>query len=56
MLQRGLLDLPIPCHDKDFPIIQYADDTLLILPAVDTQFLALKNMLATFVESTRLMV
>ena len=33
MLQQGLLNLPIPSNDPDFPIVQYADDTLLIIQA-----------------------
>ena len=36
MFHKGLLELPIPCHDKDYPIIQYADDTLIILPAEES--------------------
>ena len=31
MFHKGLLELPISCHDRDYPIIQYADDTLIIL-------------------------
>jgi hypothetical protein len=30
---QGLLRAPIPHDDHEFPIIQYADDTLLILQA-----------------------
>lgn len=56
MLRRGELSLPIPSHDEDFPIIQYDDDTLLIVPAMDSQLLALKNMLTVFSESTGLKV
>lgn len=56
MLARGELSLPISTNDPDFPIVQYADDTLLILPAVDSQLLALKDMLIDFQASTRLKV
>ena len=45
MLHDGLLALPIPSNDPDFPIVQYADDTLLIVQADETQLLALKEML-----------
>ena len=36
MLRNGDIYLPIETHDKDFPIVQYADDILLIVPAVDS--------------------
>jgi hypothetical protein len=56
MLARGVLTLPIPSHNPDFPIIQYADDTIVILPAIEEQLVAMKNMLMTFQESTGLKV
>ena len=56
MLRSGVLSLPIESHDPDFPIVQYADDTLLIVPAVDSQLLALKEMLQDFHASTGLQV
>jgi hypothetical protein len=43
VLQQGALSLPIVTGDPDFPIIQYADDTLLILPTELDQVLALKK-------------
>ena len=51
MLARGVLTLPIPSHDTDFPIIQYVDDTIIILSAVEDQLVALKNMLHIFHQS-----
>jgi hypothetical protein len=33
LLAQGGISLPIPTGDRDFPIVQYADDTLLIMPA-----------------------
>ena len=54
MFSKGILKLPIPCHDQDYPIIQYADDTLIILPADRQQLLALKDMLLVFSQSTGL--
>ena len=48
LLVEGLIQLPIPCHDKDFPIVQYADDTLIILPADKPQLLQFKKMLLLF--------
>ena len=56
MFRRGILKLPIPCHDQDYPIVQYADDTLIILPADKAQLLALKNMLQVFSTSIGLVV
>lgn len=50
MLARGVLTPPIPSHNPDFPIIQYADDTIVILPAIEEQRVAMKNMLMTFQE------
>ncbi|XP_073355123.1 uncharacterized protein [Aegilops tauschii subsp. strangulata] len=54
MFRRGLLQLPIPCHDQDYPVVQYADDTLIILPVDKDQLLALKDMLRIFSKSTGL--
>ena len=56
MLHDGQLTLPIECHDPDFPIIQYADDTILILPAVEDQLVVLRDMLHVFAASTGLRV
>ena len=33
LLQQGLISRPLPTHDPDFPVVQYADDTLLFLNA-----------------------
>ena len=56
MLEHGTLSLPIQTHDREFPIIQYADDTILFLAAKDEELVALKNMLLTFQQSTGLKV
>ena len=54
---QNLLQLPIPLqHSQDFPILQYADDTLVIMEACFSQILALKNLLQEFSNSTGLMV
>jgi hypothetical protein len=55
-LRQGLLSLPIDVGDPDFPVVQYADDTLLILPADIDQVLALKEILHKFSVSTGLKV
>jgi hypothetical protein len=55
--QHGLLTLPLPERcGTDFPIVQYADDTLLFLEACPRQLMALKSLLNTFAESTGLRV
>jgi hypothetical protein len=52
-MQNGVLSLPLPERcGTDFPIIQYADDTLLIIEDDPRQLLALKALLNTFVELT----
>lgn len=40
----------------DYPIVQYADDTLLIMPADATQLFSLKALLNSFAASTALKV
>jgi hypothetical protein len=52
-----ILKLPIPLScGSDFPIIQYADDTILILEACPRQLFFLKAMLNSFADSTGLHV
>jgi hypothetical protein len=53
----GLLKLPIPLqYSNDFPILQYADDTLIVLEGRGRQLFALKALLNSFALSTRLKV
>jgi len=53
----GLINLPIPLQtEKGFPIIQYADDTLIIMEGDPRQLFFLKTILQNFCESTRLKV
>jgi hypothetical protein len=56
LLHQGVISLPITTGDPDFLIIQYADDTLLVLPAELDQVIALKNVLNDFALSTSLNV
>jgi hypothetical protein len=56
LLASGQIQLPIPTNDSDFPIIQYADDTLLILPADLDQVMALKDLLEVYSQSTGLCI
>ena len=53
---RNILTMPIPTSSNDYPIVQYTNDTLIVLPAVDDQILAFKEMLDKFALSTGLKV
>lgn len=54
---RGIIRLPIQFnHTSDFPIVQFADDTLIIMQASALQLLALKGILQAFGASTGLKV
>ena len=53
---NGSLSIPAPQFATNFPVIQYADDTLLIMKADATELLHLKNLLGKFVTSTGLQV
>ena len=52
----GLLKSPLPIPDMDFTIVQYADDTLLLVHADAMQLVCLKSLLNTFADSTGLHV
>jgi retron-type reverse transcriptase len=52
---NGLLSLPIPVG-SDFPIIQYADDTIIVLPADPVQLQVFKGILEQYAAFTRLKV
>jgi hypothetical protein len=55
--EMGLLILPIDVgYSLDFPIIQYVDDTLLIMEACPQQLFVLKAILNTFADSIGLKV
>ena len=56
LFQEGVLQSPLPIPGNDFPIVQYADDTLLIMEACPIQLLALKNRLQSFASATGLKV
>jgi hypothetical protein len=53
----GLLNLPIPLqYTNDFPILQYANDTLIIMEGCRRQLFLLKALLNSFATSTGLKV
>ena len=55
-MEIGLLRLPIPQSMSEFPIVQYADDTLMLLQADARQLFFLKSLLHSFSISTGLQV
>jgi hypothetical protein len=56
-LQQGIIQCLVPVnYTDDFPIIQYAHDTLIILPAEIDQLTHLKFILDEFAISTGLKV
>jgi hypothetical protein len=53
----GVLKAPFsPDYGMDFPVIQYADDTLVIMPADQEQVLVMKNILENYAKSTGLKI
>jgi hypothetical protein len=56
LFQQGIFQAPLPIPDTDFPIIQYADDTLVIMQACPAQLEALKDLLESFALATGLRV
>jgi hypothetical protein len=56
LMLEGIFTPPLPLPETDFPIVQYADDTLLIMQASPSELLALKNILIQFAAATGLTV
>jgi hypothetical protein len=56
VLQLGNLTMLIPHGSGNFPVVQYADDIILLLLADRHQILFLKNLLEQFATSTGLKV
>jgi hypothetical protein len=53
----GILQVPILAKDQaGFPVIQYADDTIILMKADQSQLLCLKATLETFAQSTGIRV
>jgi len=53
----GILNLPIPLsYTNDFPVLQYADDTLIVMEGCAKQLFALKAILNSFASSIGLKV
>ena len=57
IFRQGVLHAPLPIIASEFPIVQYADDTILIMQACHDQLLALaENLLEEFASATGLKV
>jgi hypothetical protein len=55
--QQGLFQMPIPSRDEaGFLIIQHADNTIMIMKALQRELLCLKGLLETFGQSTGLRI
>ena len=54
---QGLLELPIPRENAgDFPVVQYADDTILVMQACPTQAARMKLILEDYAASVGLKI
>ena len=54
---RRLIELPIPCNrDGDYPVVQYADDTILVMPACPDQAAHMKTILEDYAASVGLKI
>jgi hypothetical protein len=56
-VEEGILRLPIPQPaSEDFPIIQYADDTIVVLPADIEQLRTMQSIIQAYAQSTGLKI
>lgn len=55
--REGHLHAPFSQNfDMDFPIVRYADDTLIIMPPCPQQILSMKGILEKYAHTTRLKI
>jgi hypothetical protein len=55
--KRNLISLPLSTsYGQDYPIVQYTDDTLIIMPTIAKELFFFKCLLQSFIVSTRLKV
>ena len=55
--RENFLSAPIPQNfGMDYPVIQYADDTILVMPACPQQLTIMKDILNTYAASTGLQI
>lgn len=56
-LQSNLIQTPSTRGStQDFPVIQYVDDIILVMPAIESQLLQVNNLLAHYVDQTCLKI
>jgi hypothetical protein len=57
VMNQGIIERPIPSSAcPNFPVVQYADDTLIIMKENANNLICLKALLQTFADSTGLKV
>lgn len=55
--RQGKINLPFPRQNQnDYPVVQYADDTILIMPACPAQALLIKDILTDYASSIGLKI
>ncbi|XP_073358285.1 uncharacterized protein [Aegilops tauschii subsp. strangulata] len=54
--RAGDLQLPMPAREGDYPVIQCADDTILVMPAEETQAKTIKSILQDYASSVGLRI
>ena len=55
--RQGKIQLPFPCAGQmDYPVIQYADDTILAMPACPQQAAVIKGILVDYASSISLRI
>ena len=52
--RQGNLLAPIPAEGQDYPVVQYANDTIAVLPADLAQIVKMKSILREYAESVGL--
>ena len=56
-LANNLLQHPIPpTSDENYPVIQYADDTIIVMPACQEQGIRMKQILTDYAASIGLKI
>ena len=54
---QGIIQRPLSCTtQKDYPVIQYAEDIIIVLPACETQATTIKQILSDYATSIGLKI
>ena len=55
--REGIIQLPFPATGQmDYPIVQYADDTILLMPACPQQAMIIEDILTKYAQSIGLKI